>query len=1001
MKKFFCSALLFLLANLSQAQSGAESLRPEFAKPPAAARLHPYWWWSNGNVSRETLTADLEAFKAAGMGGAIIDDGSPLVSKIAPRHGFMSPAWRELFSHAVSEAGRLGLTLSLQPASGYDYGGFWTHPEDSFQRLFWTETKVKGPGAFKGNVFLAKDGKSLLLPSRGGRIAAVMAMPDHPAGAKPAAVRDWEYKSGNVDLAKGHADWLGEDRPEPGEVAVDAGKVLELSAKVDAQGNLGWEVPAGDWVILALGHETTGGRMFFSNSAGGGGLHSDYLSRSATDKGFAAVVGPLKKILAQGGAEVAGAPGPWRYLHVDSQEHHNYNWNRELIAEFRKRRGYDPVPHLPTLAGRIVGSREIANRFLYDVRKTIGDMTADNFYGRLTALAHEQGLQTHMQAGGAHTLMTDPLKCLGRADVPMGEFWVMSPHRGTDDSRFYVKEVSAAAHVYGKKRVMLEAFSCQNHLPWSHSPYEMKEAVDRAFCEGGNWIAPLQASARTELAQQPGDVSLGGEEFHPNLTYWKQANAWFDYIARCSHLLQQGLFVGDVLYYYGDQVPNRVTRKKITPDRGPGYDYDVINAEALTERLSVRDGRLVLPDGMSYRVLVLPERREMPLEVLAKIKALVEAGAIVIGPRPERDPGLKDYPASDAQVREMAGQLWGDCDGKSVREHPFGKGRIVWGLTAREVLAGMGAGADFNCEVKTQEPQVELFLRHRGKYPDFRFEVDTEPFSTAKWPATEPFVDFIHRRVGDTEIYFLANRTGCRLVTECRFRVSGKEPELWNPVTGTTGVAPGFRQSEGGTVLPLELAPRESVFVVFQRPLGSEAKGAAAQPARALQALTGPWDVSFDPAWGGPGKVRFDELTDWTRRPEEGIRHYSGTAVYRKAFAFSRKEVPAGSRVWLDLGRVCHLAAVRLNGKPVGTIWCAPWRVDVTEALAEGDNRLEIEVSNLWPNRLTGDSLLPEEKRLTRTNIKERFTPATPLLPSGILGSATLEIAQANVGESR
>ncbi|MCP4998506.1 MAG: glycosyl transferase family 2 [Hyphomicrobiales bacterium] len=968
-----------IAAEMPHSNPSGKELERYFVDPPTSARLHPYWWWSNGNVSKEGITADLEAFQAAGMGGAIIFDALPIISQCPKGHPFMSSGWQEMFQHALGEAKRLGLTLSLNPVTGYCYGGAWAKPEEGFQRLVWQETKVKGPARYQGHVFSAS-GK---LP---GRLSAVMAIPALPPNSRPVALRDWDWKSGNRDIGRGKFLKFLPDTatPDTAEKAVDVQQVVDLTERVDAQGNLTWQVPDGEWTILALGHTFVGSRLTIPSAASSNGPHADYLNVAVTDKGFNVVVPPL---LALDGVEA----GTMAYIHEDSLECHYFNWTADFISQFQKRRGYDPRPYLPIMAGQIVGGRQIADRFLYDIRKTIGDLVADNHYGRLTELARQHGLQTHLQAGGAHFMMIDPLKCLGRVDIPMGEFWVKSPHRPTDDKRFYVKQEASAAHIYGKKRVMLEGFSAQRQIFWSKSPYEMKDSVDRAFCEGGNWIAPMQASARHDLSTLPGDVSKGGEEFNPNLTYWKLARPWFDYIARCSYLLQQGSFVADVLYYYGDQVPNRVPRKKIDPARGPGYDYDVINAEALLDRVQVKDGRLVLPDGMSYRLLVLPDRQEMPVEVLAKIEALVKSGATVIGPRPVRDPGLRDYPECDAKIEKMAAGLWGNCNGKTVRERRYGDGRIVWGIEPKEVLASMRVGPDFTYEIKSMVPQAEKFYRYGPK----GVEVNTQPAPAGTWPATEPVIDFIHRRAGDMDLYFVANRSGAELTADCQFRVAGKQPEFWDAVQGTQADASAFRPIEGGTLVTLELAPRESRFVVFRRPLASEVTAASPKPTpvRELQTLDGPWAVDFDPAWGGPAATTFEKLTDWTRHPDEGIKYYSGTATYRKSFSFSKSASPDAARLLLDLGTVHDLAAVRLNGKPVGTVWCAPWQVEVTDAIVDGANRLEVDVVNLWPNRLIGDSQLPEEKRYTQTNLQQAFDSKIPLLPSGLLGPVTLRAA--------
>jgi len=432
-----------------------------------------------------------------------------------------------------------------------------------------------------------------------------------------------------------------------------------------------------------------------------------------------------------------------------------------------------------------------------------------------------------------------------------------------------------------------------------------------------------------------------------------------------------------VLFYNGDQCPNFVPPKHVDPALGPGYDYDACNSEIILTRLDVKNGKIVLPDGMSYRMMVLPDSTTMPVEVLRKLKKLVGDGMTLVGPKPEAAPGLTDYPHCDQEVKALAAELWADCDGKTVTEHVVGKGRVVWGITPRELLAKAGVKPDFS---------------YAGGKPD-------------------TFVDWIHRSDKGTEIYLVANRLNRAEKATFTFRANGTRPELWDPVTGQVRELKEYKATEDGmTEVPLELQPYESVFVVFGRKGalaklfgGSEAKGSGKNfpELKTVQEITGAWQVSFDPKWGGPGQVNFEKLDDWIKRPEEGIKLYSGTATYRKVF-----DLPAGaeprtlnpdSRLYLDLGSVKYIARVKLNGKDLGAVWTAPWRVEITGAVKTGANELEIDVINLWPNRRIGDASLPEEKRYTHSNIA--FSPIYPenppersgLFPSGLLGPVVIQ----------
>jgi hypothetical protein len=413
--------------------------------------------------------------------------------------------------------------------------------------------------------------------------------------------------------------------------------------------------------------------------------------------------------------------------------------------------------------------------------------------------------------------------------------------------------------------------------------------------------------------------------------------------------------VADLLYYNGDVTPNIVLPKHTDPSAGKGFDYDVCNEEVLLTRLQVKNGRLVLPDGMSYRILVLPETTVMPVPVLQKIKELVFAGATVIGPRPQKDSGLKNYPQCDVRIKELAATVWGKCDGKAIKKQAYGKGKIYWNVPLQEVLKEKGIGPDFICD------------------------------------NDNAFIDFIHRSVGDTEIYFITNRNNLEEKATCRFRVVGQQPEIWDAVTGEMSVVKAYNAVDGYTAIPLQFAPFQSWFIVFKKsgvPKKVAIKNTTANflSYTPVQELTGAWTVHFDVKWGGPAGVEFNTLEDWTKRPEEGIKYYSGPATYVKRF--DATNLQPGAKYFLEPGDVKNIAELTLNGKKLGILWTAPWRMEVTGLLKASDNVLDIVVVNCWPNRLIGDAALPPEKRLTRTNIA--FKADAPLMPSGLLGPVVI-----------
>jgi hypothetical protein len=690
--------------------------------------------------------------------------------------------------------------------------------------------------------------------------------------------------------------------------------------------------------------------------------------------------------LAETAVKLASDIGPLagetlKYLHIDSWECGDPNWTTHMLEEFKGRRGYDATPYLAALTGTIVDSPEVTNRFLRDLRRTAADLFGD-FYSHFQARARSLGMGVHAESGewGPFSII-DSFMNFGRIDIPMGEFWVQNLNAGLS-----VKLAASAAHGYGKKIVQAESFTSFGPH-WEEDPWLLKKYVDPPLCAGLNRSMLCYYTHQPYLDIKPGyQWPDSGTHFDRNITWWDQSHAFFNYLSRCQFLLQQGNFVADVCYFVGEDAPSYCQVYNKTP---AGYDNDSINGEVLMTRLSVKDGRLVLPDGMSYRVLVMPAQltedaeawkkletqlgftaplwppqKKITPEALKKIASLVEAGATVMGPRPTGSPSLKDYPACDREVKALADKLWGPAaEGKAATsatasEHEYGKGRVIWGKSVEEVLRANGVLPDFVCEGSQ--------------------------------------LDFIHRSTSAAEIYFVSNNDDDAAKAACTFRVSSRQPELWDPLNGEIRDAVAFTQtSDQRTTVPLELGPRGSLFIVFRKPIEASKNGADSRNFPVylkIAEVKGPWTVHFDPQWGGPESVEFPELVDWTKRPEEGVKYYSGKATYKTIFEF---ETPASSvplGIWLNLGELNNLAVVRLNGKDLGVHWTEPFRVDISGAAKSGSNDLEIDIVNLWPNRLIGDAHLPSEKWLCRTNVR-KFTKDYPLFPSGLLGPVMVESA--------
>ncbi len=930
-------------------------LESGWQEPPNEARLRAYWWWLNGNVDRAAITRDLEEMKAKGFGGAILCDAGGAEQRnngrVPAGPAFFSDAWRELYRHALREADRLGLEISLSIQSGWNLGGPIVKAEDAVKKVVWSEAVVAGPGLVKLKLEQPQTREGFY------RDLFAVAFPLRPDANERKPLKNWKVKTLSEPIQfPGRNAWFltnsapdtsvlfDEEPARPGEEDTKAGAVLDLSNRLDPNGVLVWDAPQGKWQILRFGCTLANNCKVSTNSDGWNGYALDVLDAGAFQRYWDAIVVPL---IADAGP-LAGKT--LRYLHTDSWEVDAFNWTPTLRAEFKLRRGYDPLPYFPTLTGRIVESRDISNRFLQDYRKTLGDLAVDHHYRLFRDWAARAGLGIHPESGGPHYTPVDAQRCLGMDTIPMSEFWAASPsHRTEDIGRFFVKQPASAAHTYGRTIVAAEAFT-NIGLHWQESLWSnLKPAFDYACCEGLNrvvWHAFVCSPASMGV---PGQQYFAGTHLNPLVTWWSRSKPFFDYINRCQWMLMQGQFVADACYYYGDHVPNYTQLRSSDPAKlGPGYDYDVVTEETVLTALAVREGRLVLPSGMSYRLLVLPPRDIISLPVLRKIRELVEAGATVIGPKPQRASGLTGLSASDAEVKTIADALWAG---------QTGKGRVIANRTARDVLAGAGVG------------------------PDFEIVGGADANTT---------IQYIHRRDGDTDIYFVASR-GERLESiRAAFRVTGRVPEIWDPVSGERHFAGEHAESNGRTTVPLEFGPCGSMFVVFRSGVADSGRGGPHGLKPILQ-LTGSWAVRFDPNWGGPVSVEFPELVSWTQRNEEGVRYYSGTATYAKTFEMSA--VPAGQTIILDLGRVRELAEVRLNGKSLGIVWAPPFRVDVSKAVQSGTNRLEVDVVNFWPNRLIGDGSRPAEQRLTQTNIRG-FARNTPLIESGLMGPVTIVAGQ-------
>jgi len=754
-------AAVLMLGSISIAAS--DSLEKGFLHPPDSAKPQTWWHWMNGNISREGITADLEAMKRVGVGGAQIfnvDCGIP-----PGPVKFMSPEWIGMVKHAVSEADRLGLELCIHNCAGWSSsGGPWITPELAMQEPVWAERQIKGPSHFSEVLPQPQSRENYY------RDIAVLAFRSESLPDNGEQISD----------VRGKAAFDRRDRMDPDLSTPVAGGAIPLDGVIDitkymaSDGRLTWDVPDGQWSILRIGYRPTGARNAPA-APEGRGLECDKLSKEALDAHWAGMMGPVLKAL---------GPAAGRSLNnvlIDSYEMGHQNWTPKFREEFAKRCGYDILPFLPVITGRVVGSPEISERFLWDFRRTIADMYAENYYGHMSELCHANGMKSSNEPYGNATF--DNLQCGGKADIAMGEFWVGGGAEGT------TKMASSAMHTNGGKITGAESFTAvESRGRWLVDPYSIKALGDQIYCNGVNRFIMHRYAMQPWLNVAPG-MTMGpwGTNFERTVTWWNQGAGWLSYLARCQSMLQSGLFCADVCYFYGESGANDLSsRASLRPTLPAGYDYDGCASGVVLQRMSVRDGRIVLPDGMSYRILVLPESQFMTPKMLDKIAQLVKAGATVVGPKPTKSPSLSDYPDCDARVGEIADQIWGNCDGATVKEHAFGLGRVVWGMDLAGVFAQMRIKPDFATPGKTGKDRL----------------------------------NWIHRKVGETDAYFVANRGYSPVSIECSFRQAGKVPEFWSPDTGKITDAPIYREVGGTTTVPIRFDPAGSVFVVFRKPVG-------------------------------------------------------------------------------------------------------------------------------------------------------------------------------------
>ena len=728
-------------------------------------------------------------------------------------------------------------------------------------------------------------------------------------------------------------------QPEVGDpsLVIDPGKVLDISAFLQGD-RLVWKAPAGEWTILRTGMLPTG----VTNSPAdpeATGLEIDKMSRKHVEAHFEAFMGEIyRRIPAEDRA-------CWKVVVQDSYETGGQNFTDDFLSEFQARYGYDPLPFLPAYEGYVVGSEDRSDRFLWDLRRLIADKVAYDYVGGLRDVCHKYGLTTWLENYGHWGFPGEFLQYGGQSDEIGGEFWSFG-----DLGNIENRAASSCGHIYGKQKISAESFT-SGGTPFSCYPAMMKQRGDRFFTEGiNNTLLHVYISQPSE-EREPGMNAWFSSEFNRLNTWYPQMDLFTSYLKRVNYMLQQGLNIADVAYFIGEDAPKMTGI--VDPELPKGYQFDYINAEVIERDLFVKDGLLTLPHGTQYRILVLPKLETMRPELLAKIKKLIEDGAVVLGPAPKRSPSGESFPTADRQVEKLAGELWSGLDGRSVKAVKRGKGELLFGMTMEEAL------------------------KYIGCVPDCGL------------PADAPVL-YGHRSAGDADIYFISNQKDEMIEIRPEFRIRSRQPELWDATTGRIRTLPAYEETAAGTVVPLKLYPYESAFVVFRRP-ATKAEGTGLQlnypVLQTLVRLDAPWKVSFEEKRRGPASQTFARLEDISKNENPDIRYYSGTIWYETEFKLKKK--PEGE-LYLNLNDVGVMAKVKINGQYAGGVWTAPYRVNVTDLVRKGKNKVEIEVVTTWMNRLIGDSGLPESERKTWTPCNS-WKPTDTLQKSGLVGPVYIE----------
>lgn len=934
-----------------------DPLKTDFKNPPADARPGVYWYFMDGNLNEEEMTKDLESMKSVGIGSVLFLE----VNVGVPRGkiDFLSDEWIDLITHGIKETERLGMEFILGSGPGWaGSGGPWVEPKLSMRHLVGSTVELSGPGEFDEQLptpaprtpFFGERTLTEALKEQWNGYYEDVAVLAFPTPTDNKRIDDIDEKAlyyrAPYTSAKNVKPFLLSfaDYADHAGANIPPDEIIDLTEKLQKDGSLKWNIPDGNWTIVRLGMRNNGA-VTRPAPMPGLGFEADKFDTLALNDHCGNY---LRKIINNLPDRSIGGSQGWTTIHIDSWEMGAQNWTDSFRESFMKSRGYDPLKYLPTYLGYIVDDLETSERFLWDIRQTSMELVLKNHAGHFKELGRRHGFIYSNEPYDMNPASDLDLGMV--ADIPMGEFWT----KGYGfNSSFSCIEATSIAHVNGRRIVGAEAFTADNDEGWKMYPGNVKNQGDWAFCMGINKII------YHTFAHKPlGDQFRPGMTMGPYGVHWDRGQTWWDlslpyhtYIARCQNMLRQGRNVADILYLTPEGAPHvfrpplsALSGNDTIPDKR-GYSFDGCSPLALIQLADVESGDIVFPGGARYKILILPYWETMTPELIEKIEYLIENGATMIGGRPPlKSPSLTNFPGCDEVVSELAKKIWGDTEtppGPVTRE--YGKGKIYWGgLFSTVDEAGLYPEYEVVANVLTETGIIEDF--------------------TCSIPEA---LRYTHRTLIDKDIYFISNKSGQLFEGVCHFRQITGYPELWDPVTGNIRQLPQFEINNGSVSIPIVLEKDQSFFIVFPKTGKSESKTISTDQLnfaehKKIHEIEGPWNVYFDTVWGGPGNVIWNELEDWSQSSDLGIKFFSGRVVYYTEFDLPEaNQENYDKELYIELGEFKNIAKVTLNGNDIGIIWTYPHRLNISEYVSEKGNKLEIEIRNLWPNRLIGDSKLP------------------------------------------